>query len=109
RQRAQTPRATTFFRAPPKKNKPTSQLKSHAAQITANNAVGQVAVQPLHTKAIIGFVSFIMRDLIFPIGWCWQMAKKRRQRSGLPPQDASGVLSRYAMVSRSAGSTGRGA
>src|SRR3984957_17326781 len=98
----------TCFSVRPEKNEPISQLKRHAAQIKASNALGQVGVHPLHTKAIIGFVSFIMRYLIFPIGWCWQMAKKRRQRRGLPPQDASGVLSKYAMVSRNAGSTGRG-
>src|ERR1700722_11394004 len=92
----------------PEKNEPISQLISHAAQIKANSAVGQVAVQPLHTKAIIGFVSVIMRGLIFPIGWGWQMAKKRRRRSGLPLEDAPRVLSRCAMVSPRPCSTGRG-
>src|ERR1700722_21028018 len=84
----------TCFSVRPEKNEPISQLKSHAAQINANNAVGQVANQPLHTKAIIGFGSCIMRDLIFPIGWCWQMPKKLRRGRGLPPPEASGVLSR---------------
>jgi hypothetical protein len=51
-----------------------NQLNSQAAQINASKALGQVAVHPLHTKAIIGFGS-CMAALIFPIGACWQSSK----------------------------------
>jgi hypothetical protein len=58
---------------------PISQLDSHASQIKASKAVGQVVLHPLHSTATIGFGSCVIRGLIFPAGRSWQITKKRRR------------------------------